>query len=113
MFIMKIAIETIIGGVKYKLSFIDKLGDGTLMGESSCIDTSIKIARSTRQITLSDAAIFNTYWHEVIHMILDDCGYTKLSRDEQFVIALSGKVCELINNTKFITVEEAKQELNF
>lgn len=108
----KIGLNTQIGGIDYTTRFEDIVGDGTRLGEACSIDTSIKIAKNCRYIKQSVGCIQNTYWHEVLHMMLSDIGRHELCQEEELIEALSGKICEVLNTTDFVeisSIEELKQ----
>jgi len=46
--------------------------------------------------------MYNTFWHELTHAILDDMG-SKLEQDEKFVSNFSDRLANAINSAKFET----------
>ena len=64
-----------------------------------CIGNGImKIAQTFDGMEQSETSRRNTFWHEVVHGILDTMGRDDLSRDEAFVCCFSGFLTECITS---------------
>jgi hypothetical protein len=68
--------------------------DAPIFGESDFDDKIIRLASTQhdRKISKKDKEV--TYFHELVHMILDSMGKDKLKYDEDFVESFSEKLYE-------------------
>ena len=54
----------------------------------------------------SEGSKQNTFYHELIHSILDTMGYKDLSGDEKFVNCFAGFLTEAMSNAVFMEAEK-------
>lgn len=93
---MKIPKKISIGGQEIEIKFFPNL-EGTL-GKCCLANGLIRIAETFDGLAQSPTSIENTYWHEVIHAILDTMGETELSGNEKFVCTFAGFLTECIHS---------------
>ena len=90
-----------VGGQRIEVSFVDHLPNDNL-GTSSVCCGEIKIANKVNEgRDQSPSSKFNTFWHEVVHTILDTMQENELSENEKFVGVFSSMLCEIIRSSEF------------
>ena len=90
-----------VGGQRIEVSFVDHLPNDNL-GTSSICCGEIKIANKVNEgRDQSPSSKFNTFWHEVVHTILDTMQENELSANEKFVGVFSSMLCEIIQSSEF------------
>lgn len=75
--------------------------DGDQLGEACLWNGTIKIAEIYKGCLQSESSKFNTFHHELIHLILDTMGEYELSANERFVNTFSGFLTEAIRSFKY------------
>lgn len=90
-----------VGGQDIKVEFVDTLEEGKL-GQCSVYQGYIKIARSSLGRKQGNSSQLNTFWHEVVHCILDTMGENELSGNEKFVMCFSSFLCEATKKACFV-----------
>ena len=90
-----------VGGQRIEVSLVEHLPNDHL-GTSSVCCGEIKIAnKSGYDIYQSPSSKFNTFWHEVVHTILDTMQENELSANEKFVGVFSSMLCEVLNSFEY------------
>ena len=89
-----------VGGQRIDVSLVDYLSKNRL-GTSSVCCGEIKIANKSIDRDQSPSSKFNTFWHEVVHTILDTMQEDELSANEKFVGVFSSMLCEIIQSSEF------------
>lgn len=90
-----------VGGQRIEVSFVDHLPNDNLGTTSVCCGE-IKIANKVNEgRDQSPSSKFNTFWHEVVHTILDTMQENELSANEKFVGVFSSMLCEVMNSSEF------------
>lgn len=97
---MKIPTSFTIGGHDININFVPALGTGCL-GVCTLASGEIKIATTFGEYEQSESSIFNTFWHETVHAILDIMGETELTENEKFVSCFAGFLCEALRSMEF------------
>lgn len=105
----KIPYSITIGGQDININFVPALGTGTL-GSCSLAAGEIKIASTFGEYGQSPSSIFNTFWHESIHAILDTMGETELSQNERFVCSFTGFLCDILRSAKYYQEDQTINE---
>jgi len=82
-----------IGGQEIEVSQPEKFEDGKL-GRCCLANGYIKIAKMFDGLAQSESSKENTFWHEVVHAILDTMGEVELSNNEKFVCSFAGFMTE-------------------
>ena len=90
-----------VGGQRIEVSFVDHLPNDHL-GTSSVCCGEIKIANKVNEgRDQSPSSKLNTFWHEVVHTILDTMQENELSANEKFVGVFSSMLCEVLNSFEY------------
>ncbi len=90
-----------VGGQRIEVSFVEHLPNDHLGTSSVCcgeIQIANKVGEDKDQ---SPSSKINTFWHEVVHTILDTMQETELSENEKFVGVFSSMLCEIIQSSEF------------
>ena len=85
----KIPVSFKIAGQDIKVEYVRFLKDGTTLGMCCLYTSSVIIANECTTDIITDDSKLNTFYHELIHLILDQYGYYNLSESERFVEQLS------------------------
>jgi len=83
-----------IGDKWFTVDTMERIGDNT-MGRIKYSEKRIEIGTS-----YSADEIRNTFWHEVVHGILNDMG-SSLCDNERFVTSFANKLSDAIDSAKF------------
>lgn len=92
-----------VGGQTLNVSYVDHLPYDKLGSCSVCcgmVNISKNISDGRSQ---SPSCMMNTFWHEVVHAILDTMSESELSENEKFVCTFSSFLCEAINSFRYDT----------
>ena len=90
-----------VGGQRIEVSFVDHLPNDNLGTASVCCGE-IKIANKVNEgRDQSPSSKINTFWHEVVHTILDTMQENELSANEKFVGVFSSMLCEVLNSFEY------------
>lgn len=85
---LKIPNQIQIGGTTFDIEFIDRTG-GNNMGRTNYASTHITIAKNVDMDVASESSMQGTFFHEIVHAILEELGEYDLSSDERFVQSFS------------------------
>lgn len=97
----KIPSQIKIAGQNFDIKFKNRLEEDKL-GTCCVAESSIEIAETFMGRKQSLASQVNTFYHEMIHAILDNMGENSLSGNERFVSCFSGFLTEAMGNAVFI-----------
>lgn len=103
-------LELRVGGAKYDVRFERTESDNAL-GECSTAETFIRVAPYTPMgRKASEESMKSTFWHELVHVILDTMDEYELSSNEKFVSVFSSFLNEAICTSKWNedTVKDAE-----
>ena len=90
-----------VGGQRIEVGFVDHLPNDNLGTASVCCGE-IKIANKVNEgRDQSPSSKLNTFWHEVVHTILDTMQENELSANEKFVGVFSSMLCEVLNSFEY------------
>lgn len=90
-----------VGGQTLNVSYVDHLPYDKLGSCSVCCGT-VNIAKHISDGGgQSPSCMMNTFWHEVVHAILDTMSESELSENEKFVCTFSSFLCEAIKSFKY------------
>lgn len=78
-----------IGGKRYTVKVLDNIEDNCCLGIVHAPVARIELARLYDGEEIAEDIMEQTLYHEVVHAILDELGYDKLSSDEKFVQSFS------------------------
>ena len=92
-----------VGDKWYSVEVVEAMREKGLMGQVYYPEQKIKIGlTSTRTGTkFKMEHVQDTFWHEVVHAILEDMGRNALNRDEKFVTGFANRLTKAINTAKF------------
>lgn len=90
-----------VGGVRVDVELVERLGGGKL-GECMLASGKVKIAENymsdNEQYVQSEGSKENTFYHELIHSILDTMAEFSLSQNERFVSTFSSLLTEAMRS---------------
>ena len=96
----KIPSKLNIGGLLINVEIVDRC-EGDVLGLCNLAQGKILIANTFYGKTQSETSKNNTYWHEVVHCILDTMGEKELSENEKFVNCFGSFLTEAMTNAYF------------
>lgn len=83
-----------IGGTIFDIEFVERTGN-TNMGRTDYSATQITIAKNVDMSPASKSSMQGTFFHEVVHAMLEELGEYNLSGDERFVQSLSTMINQI------------------
>lgn len=90
-----------VGGAKYDVRFERTEMDNAL-GECSTAETFIRVSPYTPMgRKTSEESMKSTFWHELVHVILDTMDEYELSSNEKFVSVFSSMLNEAVSTSKW------------
>jgi len=99
-----------VGGQRIDVNHVERCSDHTSMATASLAASEVQIAEycctDTKQNQESKT---NSYYHELIHLILNSMGRNDLSNDEVFVCSFAGFLTEAMVTAEF---EEIRTDMN-
>jgi len=91
-----------VGDNWYSVDIAETLRDRMMAGEVHYGKRTITLARrSYHGIPLKLSALHETFWHELVHAILDSMDRTDLNNDENFVEEFSARLAKAIASARF------------
>lgn len=97
---IKIPNKLKVGGQDLNVVFTNTI-NGDKMGECCLWSGIIQISEIYKGEPQTDSSKFNTFYHELTHVILDTMGEYELSTNERFVCSFSGFLSEAIRSFQF------------
>lgn len=89
-----------VGGVKYEIKIVERCDDiGLSSSGRSIIEIAEKFDKDKQQ---SISCARNTFFHELVHAILDTMGERELSCNEKFVSCFASFLNESMKEAKFV-----------
>jgi len=92
-----------VGQKEYSIEVVEAMLDKRLAGEVNyherLIQLSMRNGRTGR--LFHPAFIHETFWHELVHAILDDMDEDKLNRNERFVKEFATRLATAIRTARF------------
>lgn len=98
--IQKIPSSFNVGGQTMNVSLKDRL-ESDKLGECCVAEARIDIAKTFNGKEQAFTSQLNTFYHELVHCILDTMGENDLSGNEKFVSCFSSFLCEAMNSMKY------------
>lgn len=98
--IQKIPINLNVGGQKISVNIKDRL-ESDKLGECCVAEARIDIAKTFNGREQAFTTQLNTFYHELVHCILDTMGENDLSGNEKFVSCFSSFLCEAMTTQKY------------
>ena len=92
-----------VGHKEYSIEVVEAMLDKRLAGEVDYHQRLIQIGmRNGRTGRLFNPEfVHDTFWHELVHAILDDMDEDKLNRNEKFVTAFASRLAQAIRTARF------------
>lgn len=99
---MKIPTSIKVGRKKYSVTQVKHMPKKGIMGSTSYGNKAIMVAThsNVRGVRFKREEVYDTFWHELTHAILQDMG-SKLEGDEEFVTAFSERLTKAIISARF------------
>lgn len=101
-----------LGGVEFTTLFIKNPENSNILRESSVFDCRIKLQELNYGQTITDKQNQNTYFHEIIHMMLDQIGEFELSKNEKFVQNMGNMLFEFLRTAEWVHIKNLKLNMN-
>ena len=91
-----------IGDKWYSVDVVESMRERAMMGEVHYGKRTITLARrSYHGVPLKLSALHETFWHELVHVILHSMGEFKLNGNEEFVEEFSNRLAKAIQTARF------------
>lgn len=91
-----------VGEKWYSVEVVEAMADKHEMGAVDFRERKIRIGRKTsRGIPFKLSALKETFWHELVHAILDDMGEHRLNNRESFVEEFANRLSKAIDTARF------------
>lgn len=94
----KIPSKFSVGGQEMQVKLVKKVENSEVLGTCCLEEGLIRIADTADGITQSDSSKVNTFFHELIHSILDTMCEKELNGNEKFVCCFAGFLTEAIKS---------------
>ena len=92
-----------VGDKAYSIEVVEAMLDKRLAGEinyhNRLIQVGMRDGRTGR--LFNPNFVHETFWHELVHAILDDMDEDKLNRNEKFVTAFAARLSKAIRTARF------------
>jgi DNA-binding HxlR family transcriptional regulator len=100
---MQIPKKVKVGDKWYSVEVVEAMVEKNLMGKVYYPEQKIKIGLASTQTgkKFAPTDVNDTFWHELVHAILDDMGYDTLNRNERFVTGFARRLTKAIETAKF------------
>ena len=89
-----------VGGQTISVNIKDRL-ESDKLGECCVAEARIDIAKTFNGREQANPSQLNTFYHELVHCILDTMGENDLRGNEKFVSCFSSFLCEGMNTLKY------------
>ena len=90
-----------LGGQELEVKRVERV-DNNSYGEMCLAAGYIEIGNKfNKDLDQSESSKINTFYHEVVHCILDTMGYRELSKDEKFVCCFAGFLTDAMDKAYF------------
>jgi hypothetical protein len=92
-----------VGQKEYSIEVVEAMLDKRLAGEVNYHERLIQVGmRNGRTGRLFNPDfVHDTFWHELVHAILDDMDEDTLNRNERFVTAFAARLARAIRTARF------------
>ena len=86
----------------YSVDVVESMRNKTMMGEAHYPSQTITLGRKTHHgVPFKLSALHETFWHELVHVILHSMGEDKLNDNERFVEEFSHRLAKAIETARF------------
>ena len=92
-----------VGKKRYSIEVVEALLQRRVMGTIDHDKQLIQIGRRSNYTgrAYTKAMMTDTFWHELVHAILNDMGEDSLNKDEKFVTAFANRLTQAIQSARF------------
>jgi len=91
-----------IGDRWYSVDVAESMHERGIAGEVHYAKRTITVARrSYHGVPLKLSALHETFWHELVHAILESMNETELNNNESFVEEFSARLAKAIQSARF------------
>ena len=100
---MKIPKKLRVGDKWYSVEVVEAMVEKGFMGKVYYPEQKIRIGLASTQTGKKFATtdVNDTFWHELVHAILNDMGYDTLNRNEKFVTGFAKRLNKAIETARF------------
>ena len=100
---MKIPKKLRVGDKWYSVEVVEAMVEKGFMGKVYYPEQKIRIGLANTQTgkKFKPADVHDTFWHELVHAILEDMGYDTLNRNERFVTGFANRLTKAIETARF------------
>ena len=86
----------------YSVDVVESMRNKSMMGEAHYPSQTITLGRKTHHgVPFKLSALHETFWHELVHVILHSMGEDKLNDNEAFVEEFSHRLAKAIETARF------------
>lgn len=86
----------LVGGQDMSVEMVEKIDNTENLGQCCVAEGKILIAKTFQGKKQSESAQLNTFFHELLHSILDTMAENELSQNEKFVSTLASFLTEAV-----------------
>jgi hypothetical protein len=92
-----------VGKRRYSIEVVETLLQRRMMGRIDHDKQLIQIGRKSNYSgrAYTQAMMTDTFWHELVHAILNDMGEDELNRNEKFVAGFANRLTKAIQSARF------------
>lgn len=91
-----------VGDKWYSVDVVESMRNKAYMGEVNYPEQTITLGRRTHHgVPFKLSALHETFWHELVHVILHSMGEDKLNNNERFVEEFSHRLAKAIQTARF------------
>ena len=92
-----------VGKKRYSIEVVEALLQRRVMGSINHDKQVIQIGRKSNYTgkAYTNAMMTDTFWHELVHAILNDMGEDSLNKNEKFVTAFANRLTQAIQSARF------------
>ena len=91
-----------VDGKWYSVDVVESMRKRSMMGEANYPNQTITLGRKTHHgVPFKLSALHETFWHELVHVILHSMGEDKLNDNERFVEEFSHRLAKAIETARF------------
>jgi hypothetical protein len=92
-----------VGKRRYSIEIVEALLQRSVMGSIDHDKQLIQIGRRSNYSgrAYTKAMMTDTFWHELVHAILNDMGENALNKDEKFVTGFANRLTQAIQSARF------------
>ena len=87
-----------VGGIEYEVKFVTNECNDSNFGRIEYFTSEVKLQKERNDKPISRGQLTQTFWHEVVHSILDAMGDNERNNNEPFVTCFSSILNEVIQS---------------